>query len=41
MADKIGVTKLNEIIKNSITNSCSKQAYVQGFDWESIFLFNP
>ena len=41
MADKIGDTKLNEIIKNSIPNSCSKQAYVQGFDWESILFKNP
>ena len=35
--DKIGVTELNEIILNSTPNSWSKQAYVQGFDCESIF----
>ena len=38
MADKIGVTELNEIILNSMPNSRSKQAYVQGFDCESISL---
>ena len=31
IADKIGVTELNEIIWNSMPNSWSKQAYVQGF----------
>ena len=36
MADKIGVTELNEILLNSMSNSWSKQAYVQGFDCESI-----
>ena len=39
-ADKIGVTELNEILLNSITKICSKQAskqaYVQGFDCEYI-----
>ena len=34
--DKIGVTELNEILLNSMTNSWSKQAYIQGFDCESI-----
>ena len=34
--DKIGVTKLNEILLNSIPRSWSRQAYVQGFDCESI-----
>ena len=36
MTDKIGVTKLNEILLNSMPNRWSKQAYVQGFDLESI-----
>ena len=36
--DKIGVTELNEILLNSIPNSWSKHAYVQGFDCESITL---
>ena len=36
--DKIGVTKLNEILPNNFPNSWSKQAYVQGFDCESINL---
>ena len=36
MADKIGFTKLNEVILNSMHNSWSKQSYVQGFDCESI-----
>ena len=31
IADKIGVTKQNEILLNIMTNSCSKEAYVQGF----------
>ena len=34
--DKIGVTKLNEILLNSMPNSWSIQAYVQGFDCDSI-----
>ena len=36
ISDKIGVTELNEIILNSMSNSWSKQAYFQGFDCESI-----
>ena len=36
IADKIGVTELNEIILNSMPNSRSKQAYVQVCDCESI-----
>ena len=40
MGDKIGVNKLNEIILNSISNSWYKQAYVQGFDCESILFKN-
>ena len=36
LTDKIGVTKLNEILLNIMPNSWSKQAYVQGFDFESI-----
>ena len=35
---KIGITDLNEILLNSMPNSWSKQAYVQGFDWKSITL---
>ena len=35
---KIGVTELNEILLNSMPTSWSKQAYVQGFDGESILL---
>ena len=38
MADKIGVTELNKILKNSIPNIWSKQAYVQGFYCKSILL---
>ena len=34
--DKIGVTELNKIPLNSMPNICSRQAYVQGFDCESI-----
>ena len=36
LTDNIGVTKLNEILLNSMPNSWSKQAYVQGFDCEYI-----
>ena len=36
LADKIGVTKLNNIILNSMANSWSKKAYVQSFDYEYI-----
>ena len=32
LADKIGVTELNEILLNSMPSSWSRQAYVQGFD---------
>ena len=35
-AHKIGMTELNEILLNSMPNSRSKQAYVQGFDWKYI-----
>ena len=35
---KIGMTELNEILLNSMPNSWSKQAYVQGFDWRYISL---
>ena len=35
MTDKIGVTELNNILLNSMSNSWSKQAYVQGFDYET------
>ena len=37
LADKIGVTELNEIILNSMPNIWSKQSYFQGFDCESIW----
>ena len=36
LTDKIGVTELNEILLKSIPNSWSKQAYLQGFDFESV-----
>ena len=34
--DKIDRTELNEILLNSMPNSWSRQAYVQGFDCKSI-----
>ena len=36
LTDNISVTKLNKILLNSMPNSWSKQAYFQGFDYESI-----
>ena len=36
LTDKISVTKLNEILLNSMPNRWSKQAYLQGFDCEYI-----
>ena len=36
MAEKMGATALHEILLNSIPNSWSKQAYVQGFECETI-----
>ena len=36
MANKMGVTELNGILLNSVTNSWSKQEYVQGFDCDTI-----
>ena len=36
--DNIGVTELNEILLNGMPNIWSNQAYVQGFDCESISL---
>ena len=36
LTDKIGVTKLNKILPNSMPNSWSKHAYVQGFACESV-----
>ena len=36
LSDKIGITELNEILLNSMHNSWSKQAYVQGFYCEYI-----
>ena len=38
LSDKMDVTKLKEIIFNSMRNSWSKQDYVQVFYYESIFL---
>ena len=38
MADNMRVTGLNEILLSSLTNSWWKQAYVQGFDFETIYL---
>ena len=38
MANKMVVTKLNKILFKNMPNSCSKQAYVQGFDCETIYL---
>ena len=35
-SDKIGETEYNKIILDSIPNGWSKQAYVQGFDYEYI-----
>ena len=40
MADRIGVTELNEIVLNSKPNSWSKQAYFQGFYCKSISFKN-
>ena len=36
MSNKMGITELNGILLNSMPNSWSKQAYVQGFDGETI-----
>ena len=36
LSDKIGVTELNGIFLNSMPNSWSKQAYLRGYDCESI-----
>ena len=36
LTDKVGLTEVNKIILNNMPNSWSKQAYVQGFDCESI-----
>ena len=35
--DKIGITELNDILLNSLSNSWYKQAYVQGFYYKSIY----
>ena len=40
LADKIYVTELNEILLNIIPNYWCKQAYVQGFDCNSISFKN-
>ena len=37
-SEKIGETDLNEILLNSMPNIWIRQAYVQGFDFESINL---
>ena len=36
MTDNISVTKLSEILLNSMSNRWSKHAYIQGFDFEYI-----
>ena len=36
LTQKIGVAELNEILCNSMSNSCIKQEYVKVFDWEPI-----
>ena len=36
ISNKIGATELNEFFLNSMPNSWSYQAFVQGFDCESI-----
>ena len=36
LADKIDISELNEILINSLPISCSKEAYVQGFNCEYI-----
>ena len=41
MTNKIGVTEINEFLINSMTNSWSKKAYVQGFDRGSINFNKP
>ena len=38
LSNKIGVTKLNEILLNRMSNICSKESYVQDFDNEYISL---
>ena len=38
MDGKMGVTELNEILLKIMTNRWSKQAYVQGFDCDTISL---
>ena len=37
MTDTIFVTELNEILLNSMPNIWSKQAYVQGFNCDSVY----
>ena len=36
LTDKISVTRINEILLNSMPNSWSKYTYMQGFGCESI-----
>ena len=40
LSDKIGKTKLNKLLLNSMPNRWYKKAYVQGFDCEYISLKN-
>ena len=40
LTDNIGVTEINKILLNIISNIWSKHVYVQGFDCESITLEN-
>ena len=40
LTDNIGVTKQNAILLNRLPNICSRQAYVRGFDCESITFKN-
>ena len=40
MIDKMGVTNLNGILLTSMTNSWTKQAYVQVFDCKSTIFLN-
>ena len=39
-SSKVGETELNKTILNIIPNGCSNQAYVHGFDCESITFKN-
>ena len=41
IADKLGITELNEILLHSMPNSWSKQAHVQVFDYDYISFKDP